>query len=161
MNQKYREHRGPVKSIVWMDDDTGFISAGRDDHQIILWRLKPKIFKENDPNRAKPGNLEEEGKVKIWSHKQGTTQFFDCQVREEDPDKNGEPKKIVVFTASRDGAIRELLEGRSRAKYETGYQYSQLRLMHGHKAFFAGVSNPNIPGAIHVITYPFADERRI
>ena len=61
-----------------MDDDTGFISAGRDDHQIILWRLKPKIFKENDPNKAKPGNMEEEGKVKIWSHKQQLNQFFDC-----------------------------------------------------------------------------------
>lgn len=82
-------------------------------------------------------------------------------MREEEPDKNGEPKKIVVFAASRDGAIRELLDGRSRSKYETGFQYSQLRLMHGHKAFFAGVANPNLPGAIHVVNYPFSEDRRI
>ena len=25
--------------------------------------------------------------------------------------------------------------------------------MHGHKAFFTGVANPNLPGTIHVLTY--------
>jgi len=43
---------------------------------------------------------------------------------EEEPDKQNDPKKVVIFAAARDGAIRELLDGRSRAKFETGYQYS-------------------------------------
>ena len=89
------------------------------------------------------------------------TQFLDCQVREEEPDKQGAPKNVVVFAASRDGAIRSLLGAKPRARYETGYQYAQLRLMHGHKAFFAGVANPNLPGAIHVVPYPFSEERKV
>ena len=36
-----------------------------------------------------------------------------------------------------------------------------MRLMHGHKAFFAGVANPNLPGSIHVISYPFEENRKI
>ena len=51
----------PIRSLLWMEDDTGFISVGRDDRKVVLWRLKPKIFKENDPNKAK--NQEEEGSV--------------------------------------------------------------------------------------------------
>ena len=102
-------HSGPVKSIVWLDDDTGFITAGRDDHRVIRWRIKPN---------------EETGKVLVWSYKERGTQFYDCQIREEDPDKPNQPNKVVVLASSRDGCIRELLDGNSRERYETGYQYS-------------------------------------
>ena len=37
-------HTGPIRSILWLDDDTGFISTGRDDNQVILWSLKPANF---------------------------------------------------------------------------------------------------------------------
>ena len=33
--------------------------------------------------------------------------------------------------------------------------------MHGHKAVFAGLANRELPGAIHVVTYPFSEERKI
>jgi len=82
-------------------------------------------------------------------------------VKEEDPDKQNSAPKVVVFCTSRDGAIREIVNGKSRSKYETGHQYSQLRLMHGHKAFFAGVSTANSAGSIHVVSYPFEEERKI
>lgn len=66
-----------------------------------------------------------------------------------------------MLASSRDGTIRELLNGKSESRYETGYQYSQIRLMNGHKALFAGVASPNLPGAIHVVTYPFTEDRKI
>ena len=75
LNQVFKDpalgHTGPVKSIVWLDDDTGFITAGAEDHRVIRWRLKPD---------------EETGKVLVWSHTEPSTQFYDCQVKEEDPD---------------------------------------------------------------------------
>jgi len=33
--------------------------------------------------------------------------------------------------------------------------------MHGHKAFFAGVSTPNTAGSVHVVSYPFEEERKV
>ena len=145
-----------------MDDDTHFISVGRDDRTVVLWRLKPKIFKDNDPNKAK--NQDQEGSVIEWAYTaehEHTNQFLDCQVCEEAADKNGEPAKIVVFASSRDGDIREILDKRPRQRFVTNFAYSQLRYVEGYKAFFAGVSNPNHPGAIHVLPYPFNDQRRI
>lgn len=49
----------------------------------------------------------------------------------------------------------------SRTCYSTGYVYSQIRFMHGGKAFFAGVANPDQPGAIHVVSYPFEEDRKV
>ena len=63
--------------------------------------------------------------------------------------------KLVVYAASKDCAIRELIHGQSRAKFETiGFMYSQLCMLAGGKAFFAGVSNPGgDTGAVHVLNY--------
>ena len=33
--------------------------------------------------------------------------------------------------------------------------------MHGGKAFFAGCANPDQPGAIHVVTYPFEEDKKV
>lgn len=79
----------------------------------------------------------------IWSYTQKLTQFYEVQVKEEEPDKQNQPPKIVVFASGKDGSIREILDGKSRSKYETGHQYSCLRLMHGHKALFGGVQSVN------------------
>jgi len=80
---------------------------------------------------------------------------------EEEPDKPNQPPKIVVFATGRDSSIREVLNGNSRSKYETGHQYSCLRLMHGHKAFFAGVQSSSQAGSIHVVPYPFDEGKKI
>ena len=45
-------HTSNVRSIQWLNDDTGLITVGKDDHQIILWKLKP----------------DEEGHQMIWKH---------------------------------------------------------------------------------------------
>ena len=34
-------HTSPVRQIHWLNDDTGLITVGKDDHQVILWKLKP------------------------------------------------------------------------------------------------------------------------
>lgn len=69
--------------------------------------------------------------------------------------------KLVVYAASKDGAIRELIHGKSRSKYETGYHYSHLCMIAGGSAFFGGVGNHQEPGAIHVITHPFDENSRV
>ena len=69
--------------------------------------------------------------------------------------------KVLIFASGKDGSIRELVGGRSRQKFETGFSYSQLRFMHGGKAFFAGVANSDVPGAIHVVNYPFEEDRKV
>lgn len=97
-------------------------------------------IKSDNPKFNKEGNSRKDGK---------------------DDTKEVALNKLVVYSASRDGSIRELIHGKSRSKYETGFQYSQLRLMVGGKAFFAGIANPNLPGAIHVVNYPFADNQRM
>ena len=101
-------HASPIKSIWWLEDDTGLVSTGRDDHQVILWKLKPDA----------------KGECKVWAHKQPLTQFSDCQIREEEPEKQNLPMKIVAIVASRDGSLREIENGLSRTKYEAGFQYS-------------------------------------
>lgn len=65
------------------------------------------------------------------------------------------------MVSGKDGSIREVLNGKSRAKYETGYQYSHIRLLYGGKAFFAGVKDSTKAGSIHVVGYPFDGQRSI
>jgi WD40 repeat protein len=50
----FTAHTGLIKSIQWLEDDTGFVSAGATDHQVILWKLKPN----------------EEGTRQIWTYRQ-------------------------------------------------------------------------------------------
>ena len=69
--------------------------------------------------------------------------------------------KLVIYAAAKDGIIRELIHGKSRFKYETGYQYAHLCMISGGGAFFGGVGNHNEPGAIHVVTYPFTQASRV
>ena len=55
-------HRGTVRQIQWLKDDTGLITVGKDDYQIILWRLKP----DDDGNQI------------IWRYEQDAYQFLSC-----------------------------------------------------------------------------------
>lgn len=57
-NGIFRGHYGQVKQIAWLNDDSGFISVGKDDRLVNLWRLKPD---------------EEDGSQLVWQHKQQVT----------------------------------------------------------------------------------------
>ena len=46
-------HFGQVKQISWLNDDSGFISVGKDDRTVNLWRLKPD---------------DEDGSQLVWKH---------------------------------------------------------------------------------------------
>ena len=96
-------HNSPIRSITWLPDDTGFASTGLNDNQVILWKLKPN----------------EEGQCRIWSHVNRHTQFIDCQVREEEPEKGTTVPKIVVIASCKDGSIREIIDGHSTENYVT------------------------------------------
>jgi WD40 repeat protein len=36
----FRGHKDAVKAITWLEDDTGFVSTGKD-NMLLFWRLHP------------------------------------------------------------------------------------------------------------------------
>jgi len=161
-------HKSPVKQIQWLHDDTGLITVGKDDRMVILWKLKPDEeghqiiwqhqqqltqfmscqYTENDPFYNMPGYIVKSDDPKYNKGPGGGGGRKDGG---KDDTLEAALNKLVVYAASKDGSIRELIHGKSRSKYETGYQYSQLCMLSGGKAFFAGVANNAEPGAIHVV----------
>lgn len=54
----------------------------------------------------------------------------------------------------KDGAIHQVLDEKCTQKFEIGTSLSQLVMLSGKKAFFAGVNSENKPGSIQTILYP-------
>jgi len=73
--------------------------------------------------------------------------------------------KTVVFASGIDKTIKKIegrkIEGREGwvgdevQKYDAGANISQIQLMRGGKALFAGVAENDRPGSIQVIRFPF------
>lgn len=54
-----------------------------------------------------------------------------------------------------DKSIKEIENGKEKLRYEAGVNISQLALMHGARAFFAGIAEDDRPGSIQVLRYPW------
>ena len=100
-------HENKVVSINWLDDDTGFITIGRDS-KIAYWRLSDTKPQSEDgthsskilsPVRSQDGNDQDEGRGKKgrqnafrsqphWTYRHQLTQFFHTQVFKEDDATN-------------------------------------------------------------------------
>lgn len=140
---KFSAHTGKVKSITWLEDDTGFVTVGADS-QILYWKLKPN-------GEANPA----------WVHEGKTQQFLDCEVIREESEKPNQPPKIVAIASSKDCAIREVTGKQSRARFLAGAVYSQMRMMHGRKALFCGSAEEERPGSVQVAMYPFNESSQV
>jgi len=81
-------HQQPVKRIVWLEDDTGFISCGQD-AQINVWRLYPQ------PEEVNPA----------WSFKLHSKASY-SSVACYKPEGQAEP---IVYAACSDRSIREIV----------------------------------------------------
>ena len=140
--QFINHHRGQIKQISWLDDDTGFLSVSTD-HTLMYWKLKL------DPQKDPAQNP-------VWRYEQPLISFNSCQAFKEEQDKG--PPLVVAFAASgKDGTIREVSQGRLRLTVETGQTYSQILLTNGRKFLIAGLANPDSPGAIHIYRYDNSD----
>jgi hypothetical protein len=68
---------------------------------------------------------------------------------------NKPDSKSICYAVGTDKILREIENGKEKVKYESGVNISQLALMHGARAFFAGIAEDDRPGSIQVLRYPF------
>ena len=78
----FKAHSGPIRSISWLHDDTGFVSSALDS-TIHMWRLNPKEDQSNPD----------------WSFTMANVDFTCLRVRNPDGDKisTGDKKLPSVF----------------------------------------------------------------
>lgn len=125
----YKMHGGPVRCLHWFDDDSGFISGGWDGN-VFCWKL---YTDKKDPNDENPQY--------IYSLKNFQ---FACVANQPD-------SKSVVYAAGIDKTIKTIVAGNINTTYEAGVNISQIQLLNGGRALFAGVAENDRPGSIQVI----------
>lgn len=79
-NYTFKAHTGPIRSITWLPDDTGFVSSALDT-TIFMWTLNPKEDESNP----------------VWEHKIPSVDFTCLRVFKKD-DKTSPS----VFATSQD-----------------------------------------------------------
>jgi WD40 repeat protein len=129
----YKAHLGPVKSIYWQDDDSGFISGGWDGN-VFVWKLFTDPYNPKDQNR-----------VHMYYIK--NFQFVSVTNKPE--------HKSVVYGAANDKTIKMIDHGHLVMNYEAGQMINQIQLLHGGRAIFAGLGENDKPGSIQVINVKF------
>ena len=125
----YKLHEGPVRCLHWFDDDSGFISGGWDGN-VFCWKLY------TDKKDPKDENPQFHYKLKNFQ--------FTCVANQPD-------SKSVIYAASSDKTIKTISGGNLQTTYETGVNISQIKLLNGGRAMFAGVAENDRPGSIQVI----------
>lgn len=87
-----------IKSISWLEDDTGFVTCGRDS-SIFLWKLyQPKIINESG------SSVESKTGQPVWEYKLKNNTFNCVAIFRPE----GEDCEPIVFATSTDKSIREI-----------------------------------------------------
>ena len=68
---------------------------------------------------------------------------------------NKPESRSIIYAAGVDKTIKTIENGKLALTYEAGVNISQIQLMHGGRALFAGVSENDKPGSIQVIDFEF------
>ena len=134
----FKDHSGKVRCIQWLDDDSGFISGGWDG-AVCMWKLHP------DQGNEKNGVDREANPYQKYSLKNVN---FSCVANKPD-------SKTTFYAVGTDKSIKEIENGKEKLRFEAGLNISQLVLMHGARAFFAGIAEDDKPGSIQVLRYPW------
>ena len=92
----FKAHLGLIRSIAWLEDDTGFISSGWD-ASIYMWKL----------------NLDEGETNPIWDYKLKNVNFTCVQSFRAEGSKDP-----CVYATGTDKSIRELTKGEEERRYE-------------------------------------------
>ena len=61
---------------------------------------------------------------------------------------NKPDSKTTIYAVGTDKSIKEIVNGKEILRYEAGVNISQIALMHGARAFFAGIAEDDKPGSI-------------
>ena len=69
---------------------------------------------------------------------------------------NKPDSRTTIYAVGTDKSIKEIENGKEKfPRYEAGVNISQIALMHGARAFFAGVAEDDRPGSIQVLRQPW------
>lgn len=68
---------------------------------------------------------------------------------------NKPDSRSTIYAAGVDKTIKTIENGKLAMTYEAGVNISQISIMHGGRALFAGVSENEKPGSIQVIDFEF------
>lgn len=60
-----------------------------------------------------------------------------------------------IVATGQDKTLREIVSGNDIGRYEQSVTLNQVEVMRDRKFFFTGVSEPNKPGCVQVIAYPW------
>lgn len=96
----FKGHSGPVKSISWLEDDTGFATLAWDS-SIFLW----KLFSEKSIDESGTSNFDNKAGLPVWEFKIKNNTFNCVSVYRPEPE-DCEP--IVYATVNTDKSIREI-----------------------------------------------------
>lgn len=134
-NYVFTFHKAHVKSISWLEDDSGFVSTAADS-SIAVWRLprlmasvpgekhvnRPvwtyeaeltRVPKELNPLKG----MEERALARVTkANFTATVPFHITKEKDKDAKEKDHTVKIGVFAAGTDGAIHELQDGKLRTK---------------------------------------------
>jgi WD40 repeat protein len=133
---EFKKHSAYIRSICWLEDDSGFVSSGYDEN-VCLWKLNPERG-ESQLMYGKP-----------FSDK--SIDFTHVQVTKSDSDKFptiyacGADKVIREIEARQDGNTIEL---HNKLKYEEHVQLSKLAFTSNRKYFFCGKIEKDMPGSV-------------
>ena len=128
---KFKDHSGLIRSISWLDDDTGFVSSGWD-ATIFMWKLSQQTA--------------------VWEHKVKNVNYTCVTSYKQEGEKTG---GHLVYATGTDKTIRELDGKVEKLRYEQPCALSQAVLMHNRRAIFTGVAEQNKPGSVQVLRYPY------
>jgi len=137
-NYIFSWHKNTVRSISWLENEIGFVSADQN-FTIAVW-LMPRVQSGAAPN------------VPVWHYNckqvNFTSMFAYKLPRDKDKDKDVNTIRISVIASGTDNFIHEICEGKLVTKYELGSTAHQIHMMAGKKALFCGINQANKPGTI-------------
>ena len=138
-NYVFKAHMGHVRSISWLDDDTGFVTSALD-ATINCWKLNPEE-KEDNP---------------VWGYKLKNVDFTCVKAYKPESETKSDSKTVpIIYATGQDKTLREICQGKDKSRFEQNVTLNQIECLKDRRAFFAGVSEPSRTGSVQVIAYPW------
>jgi WD40 repeat protein len=122
----FNSKHGKVRALVWSEDDTVLVSAGWDG--AVEWKLFEK-------NPEKMHGQEINIKAINFSSVLVTPDVRETEGR-------------AIYTVSSNKQLKEIVDSEARRSLDTGLLISQLCLSPSGKILFAGIGEPERPGAV-------------
>lgn len=152
----FRGHDKLVKSISWLEDDTGFVSCGWDQN-VILWKLYP------DPTKDEKADSHV-----VWNFSKMKNCSFNCVAIYRPTMEKDDDFEPVVYASCSDKSIREIKtyadkkdqpshrNWRESGRYEDQTTiFSQVLTSFQRKFMVAGVAEPDKPASIQIFRQKF------